>query len=88
MRPRNEQKTLEIFKVRLEEIINKAHPLVRLSATINWKNLEEKLLMKYTAEMGAPAKKIRLMVGLQYLKYMYNESVFFRLKTDQYSAEN
>lgn len=74
MRPRNEQKTLEIFKVRLEEIINKAHPLVRLSETINWKKLEEKLAEKYTAKMGAPGKEIRLMVGLQYLKYMYNES--------------
>ena len=74
MRPRNEQKTLEIFKVRLEEIINKSHPLVKLSDTINWKNLEEKLSVKYTEKMGAPGKEIRLMVGLQYLKYMYNES--------------
>ncbi len=74
MRPRNEQKTLEIFKVRLEEIINKAHPLVSLSETINWKKLEEKLLVKYTEKIGAPGKEIRLMVGLQYLKYMYNES--------------
>lgn len=74
MRPQNEQKTLEIFKVRLEEIINKAHPLVRLSDTINWKNLEEKLSKKYSEKMGAPGKGIRLMAGLQYLKYMYNES--------------
>lgn len=74
MRPRNEQKTLEIFKVRLEEIINKSHPLARLSETINWKKLEEKLLLKYAEKMGAPGKEIRLMVGLQYLKYMYNES--------------
>jgi IS5 family transposase len=74
MRPRNEQKTLEIFKVRLEEIINKTHPLVRLAETINWKKLEEKMLVKYTAKMGAPGKEIRLMVGLQYLKYTYNES--------------
>jgi IS5 family transposase len=74
MKPKNEQKTLEIFKVRLEEIINKAHPLVRLSDTINWKALEEKLTQKYSEKMGAPGKEIRLMVGLQYLKYMYNES--------------
>jgi IS5 family transposase len=74
MRPRNEQKTLEIFKVSLEEIINKAHPLVRFAGTINWKNLEEKSSMKYAKKMGAPGKEIRLMVGLQYLKYMYNES--------------
>lgn len=74
MKPRKEQKTLEIFKVRLDEIINKSHPLVKLSETINWKKLEEKLLLKYTEKMGAPGKEIRLMVGLQYLKYMYNES--------------
>jgi IS5 family transposase len=74
MKPKSEQKTLEIFKVRLEDIINKAHPLVRLSETINWKSLEEKLSSKYSEKMGAPGKEIRLMVGLQYLKYMYNES--------------
>lgn len=74
MRPRAETKTLEIFKVRLEEIINKAHPLVKLSEAINWKELEEKLSKKYSEKMGAPGKEIRLMVGLQYLKYMNNES--------------
>jgi len=74
MKPKNEQKTLEIFKVRLEEIINKAHPLVKLSESINWKSLEETLSEKYSEKMGAPGKEIRLMVGLQYLKYMYNES--------------
>lgn len=74
MKPKNEQKTLEIFKVRLEEIINKEHPLVRLLESINWKSLEEKLTQKYSEKMGAPGKEIRLMVGLQYLKYMYNES--------------
>jgi IS5 family transposase len=74
MRPRTEAKTLEIFKVRLEAIINKEHPLVKLSEAINWKELEEKLSKNYSEKMGAPAKEIRLMVGLHYLKYMNNES--------------
>jgi IS5 family transposase len=74
MRPRNEKKSLEIFKVPLEEIINKEHPLVKLAESINWKNLEENLSKKYTEKMGAPGKEIRLMAGLQYLKYMFNES--------------
>ena len=74
MKPKNEKKNLEIFKVLLEEIINKNHPLVKLSESINWKVLEEKLSEKYSEKMGAPGKQIRLMVGLQYLKYMYNES--------------
>ena len=54
MKPKNEKKTLEIFKVRLEEIINKEHPLVKLSEAINWKNLEEKLSKNYSEKMGAP----------------------------------
>lgn len=74
MKPLNRRQTLEIFKVRLEEIINKAHPLVKLSDQINWNELEEKLSKKYSEKMGAPGKEVRLMVGLQYLKYMYNES--------------
>ncbi|MBA4407039.1 hypothetical protein C0389_07185, partial [bacterium] len=74
LKPRREQKTLEIFKVRLEEIINKEHPLVKISETMNWKNMEEALSKKYTEKMGAPGKEIRLMIGLQYLKYIYNES--------------
>jgi hypothetical protein len=56
MRLRNEQKTLEIFQVRLEEIINKAHPLVRFSM-INWKYLEEKLSEKYTEKQERQAKR-------------------------------
>lgn len=54
MKPKKEEKTLEIFKVRLEEIINKSHPLVKLSETINWKRLEENLSKKYSEKMGAP----------------------------------
>ena len=71
---KKEEKTLEIFKVRLEDIIDKEHALVKLAEKINWKNLEEKLSKKYSERMGAPGKEIRLMAGLQYLKYMYNES--------------
>lgn len=54
MEPKNEKKTLEIFKVSLEEIINKKHSLVKLSETINRRNLEEKLSEKYSEKMGAP----------------------------------
>ena len=65
MKPKNEQKTLEIFKVRLEEILNKGFPLERFSERINWKALEEKLSLKYSEKMGAPRKQIHLIVGLQ-----------------------
>lgn len=74
MIPQKQQKTLEIFKVRLEEIINKAHPLVKLSESINWQLLEEKLSKMYSEKMGALGKQIGLMVDYKYSKYMYNQS--------------
>jgi IS5 family transposase len=64
MKHRNAQQTFEIFKVRLTEIINKTHPLVKLAETINWKNLEEQLAKNYSERMGALGKEIRLMGGL------------------------
>lgn len=74
MRPKKEEKTLEIFRVGLETIINTTHPLVKLADSIEWNNLEKELVNSYSEKMGAPGKEIRLMVGLQYLKYMYDES--------------
>jgi len=74
MKPKKALKTFEIFKIRLVEIINLTHPLVKISETINWKKLEEELAASYAEKMGAPGKEIRLMAGLQYLKYLYNES--------------
>ncbi|MBA4406107.1 hypothetical protein C0389_02415 [bacterium] len=67
MRPRKGQKTLEIFKVRLEEIINKTDSLVRLSGTMKWKELEEKLSKKYIEKMGAPGKETR---GNEYFEHI------------------
>lgn len=52
MRPKKSQKTLEIFKVRLEEIINKDYPLVKLADVINWKELEVKLSKKLKTYLG------------------------------------
>ena len=52
MKPKNEKKNLEIFKAPLEEIINKDHPLVKLSEAISWKVLEENLSEQYSEKMG------------------------------------
>jgi IS5 family transposase len=48
--------------------------LVRLADSIEWKAFEETFGALYCPDNGRPAKPIRLMVGLTYLKAMYTES--------------
>lgn len=69
---RNDQSTL--FGVALERICDRRHGLVRLADTIDWKVFEETFGALYSPDNGRPAKPIRLMVGLSYLKAMYAES--------------
>jgi transposase, IS5 family len=49
------------------------HPLLKLAATIDWDNLESEFTPS-ESEMGRPPLPTRLMVGLHYLKAMYDES--------------
>lgn len=58
----------------LEDIIDKNHPLVKLSHSINWDEIKEDLKEAYRSTTGHPCKSIRLMVGLHYLRYMFNLS--------------
>lgn len=69
------QKTeLELFRSQLINIINLNHPLCKLADSINWSDLHERLKHLYREDFGRPAKSVRLMVGLHYLKYMKNLS--------------
>jgi len=63
-----------LFQMYLPNILNLAHPLCRLSNVIDWKNLDERFKALYSEGLGRPAKAVRLMVGLHYLKYMKNLS--------------
>ena len=58
----------------LRELLDKQHPLYQLTAAINWQIFEESLGKFYAEEMGRPALPIRLLVGLHYLKHLYNLS--------------
>jgi len=60
----------ELFRSQLIKIIDLQHPLCKLSASINWSELHDKLKHLYREDWGRPAKSIRLMVGLHYLKYL------------------
>lgn len=64
----------DLFKSRLDQILNDRHPLFQLAQTIDWPAFEEKFGACYSEGQGAPAKPIRLMVGLHYLKYTYDLS--------------
>jgi transposase, IS5 family len=62
------------FYSSFEEQLNRSHPLYILANTINWSLFEESFSKHYSADMGRPAKSIRLMTGLIILKHIRNVS--------------
>jgi len=58
----------DLFRPRLENIIDPCHELVKLAALIDWDGLEADLSRFYCAGTGRPAGSIRLMTGLCFLK--------------------
>src|SRR3989339_1980703 len=64
----------DLFRSRLEQMINRKHPLCKLADEIDWRVFEEEFGVLYVEKVGRPGLPIRLMVGLHYLKYTYNES--------------
>lgn len=57
-----------------EEQLNHGHPLYILSNRVDWKKFEDAFKKHYSETIGAPAKPIRLMVGLLILKHVRNVS--------------
>lgn len=64
---------LDLFRNRLDNIINMKHEIVILSDKIDWSWIEENL-KDYYLEKGRPGAPIRLLVGILILKYMNNLS--------------
>ena len=63
-----------LFHVRLDDLVDMTHPLAALAGQIDWQSIESKLSEPFHEEKGAPAKPVRLMAGLQYLKHIHNLS--------------
>ena len=63
-----------MFKSRLDQILDHKHPLFVLAGKIDWKYFENELGEYYAEGRGRPALPIRLMVGIHYLKSAYNVS--------------
>jgi IS5 family transposase len=59
----------DLFRERLDAIINPRHPLVRLSELMAWDDFD-KAFGRFYRPVGRPAKPTRLMVGLHYLKHV------------------
>jgi transposase, IS5 family len=58
----------------LRELLNREHPLFRLAGAINWQVFEAEFGKLYAEGVGRPALPTRLLVGLHYLKHLYNVS--------------
>jgi IS5 family transposase len=55
-------------------MLKPGHSLIKLADSIDWAAFDEAFGPLYSAYDGAPGKPIRLMVGLTYLKHIYNHS--------------
>lgn len=64
----------DLFKVFLRDLVDPAHPLVRLAGQVDWNQFEEALATAFADEEGRPSADVRLAVGLMYLKYAYDLS--------------
>jgi IS5 family transposase len=61
----------DLFRVRLEDLINPNHELALLAKKIDWQYFENEF-KPYYSERGAPSVPIRVMVGCLLLKHLYN----------------
>ncbi len=75
MRPKKQESSRndDLFRMRLEQMLDQRNALYRLAGSIDWTLVEERFGGLY-AEEGRPGVPIRLMVGLHYLKHAFNES--------------
>ena len=76
MRPkeRRESGEQDLFRSRLDQIIDREHALVRLAKAIDWRFLEEQFGAVYSDKPGHPPLPTRLMAGLAILKHTYDLS--------------
>ncbi len=74
MRPKKHIETPDMFRSRLDQILNPGHPLYKLANQIDWSLFEDAFGATYHDKKGRPGKPIRIMVALHYLKYTFDMS--------------
>ena len=72
MRPKGPEPSpaTDLFRNRLEHMLDQRHELYRLAQVIDWSSFDEAFGELYCPDNGCPGKATRLMVGLQYLKHL------------------
>lgn len=75
MRPKQQQKARhdDLFRARLDQIINMKHELVVLADKIDWAWLDAELADCFS-DKGRPAEPVRFMIGMFMLKHTYGLS--------------
>ena len=76
MRPRERRDSgqNDLFRARLDQIVDIDHALAKLGRAIDWRFLEERFGAVYSDKAGHPPLPTRLMAGLSILKHMHNLS--------------
>ena len=67
----------DLFRSRLENLVDRRHALIQLAQRMPWAALEDALqdtLPPAPVGAGRPALPVRLMAGLLYLKHAYDLS--------------
>jgi transposase, IS5 family len=88
MRPRKPQGASEgdLFRARLDQIINMRHELVQLASKVDWDWIDHEIAPLYS-DKGRPGIETRFVIGLLLLKHIYglsDESVCERWVHDPY----
>ena len=88
MRPKQQQKARhdDLFRARLDQIINMKHALAVLAEKIDWAWLDSELADCFS-DQGRPAEPVRFMLGMLMLKHTYglsDEQVWDRWVHDPY----
>jgi IS5 family transposase len=75
MRPKKHETSgsADLFRARLEQIINMKHELVQLAGKIDWEWIDGEIAPLYS-DKGRPGIETRFMIGLLLLKHIYGLS--------------
>lgn len=61
----------DLFRQRLDELVNLSHPLVQLAQHIDWSVFEDGWVGFFPSHRGRPATRPRLVAGLLYLQHTF-----------------
>src|SRR6267143_1521406 len=64
----------ELYQRRLSTLLDQSHPLYVLAEAIDWEFFEREFGELYVEQRGRPGLPMRLLVGLHYLKHLYDVS--------------